>query len=905
MAGGTDGSLNFDTKIDESGFEKGAITLKKQMEGIVRSITKAGNSIASSMGQQTTSKVVDLTGKIQQTEAAIDQLKQKMATLAATDVNASMIQKLNQQIDKAEQNMSSLLNQREQLEMDYQLPGLTAEAQQRVYAQSTEWQRLSMQINQAEQVLTGYERKLAEVKMMSAGTDATQSQEYQSAQIKLQGLTNRLNVYKTKLQETKEAQNKTSGSSNGLSGSLNKVKKSSDKTSRSMKKTQKNTSGLAKSLKFTLRMLGMTLMFRAFSAVINGAKEGFENLAQYSDTFNSSMSSLMSAMTRLKNSFTTAFAPIVTAVEPALRKFIDLISEGVSKVGQFVAALLGQKTFTKAKDVQEDYAKSLEDSNKSAKKLKGTLTSFDKAEVLNFEEKEDNGKADPKDMFEEIQIGSKVLGAAKKFKELIEKLKTALGPTIEALGRLKEALEPLKKFVFTALYDFYDRFLLPVGKWVLGVGLPRLINLIADTLTEINWGNLNGAMRGFFDQLARAAVFVGDTVIDFYEYALKPIAIWIMGEGLPAFINALSNGLAKIDFERIRQSLINLWKAIAPFAIKVGEGLLWFFDKVLVPLAAWMISDVLPLFLDALVAILKVLNTVIGALEPGATWLFENFLEPLATWTGGVIIDVLTWLVEKLTDFSNWASSNKGTMEAMSAIILGFLAGIVTFVAVKKIPDMIETLAIKFLYLKDAFTLTKIASMATYASFGLLGAAIFALATNWKKLEGWQKIGTILWGIAGAAAGAALAFMAFHASVTKGLAMAAIGAAMGIAFGLYTSLKGQINSASNIGSSTRSASYAALPYSVPALATGAVIPPNAPFMAVLGDQRHGTNIEAPLSTIEQALDNVLSRRGGNGKTEVTIKFNGDLAGLARLLKPEIDKESSRIGVSLVTTGGEV
>lgn len=225
MAGGTDGSLNFDTKIDESGFEKGAITLKKQMEGIVRSITKAGNSIASSMGQQTTSKVVDLTGKIQQTEAAIDQLKQKMATLAATDVNASMIQKLNQQIDKAEQNMSSLLNQREQLEMDYQLPGLTAEAQQRVYAQSTEWQRLSMQINQAEQVLTGYERKLAEVKMMSAGTDATQSQEYQSAQIKLQGLTNRLNVYKTKLQETKEAQNKTSGSSNGLSGSLNKVKK--------------------------------------------------------------------------------------------------------------------------------------------------------------------------------------------------------------------------------------------------------------------------------------------------------------------------------------------------------------------------------------------------------------------------------------------------------------------------------------------------------------------------------------------------------------------------------------------------------------------------------------------------------------------------------------------------------
>lgn len=40
---------------------------------------------------------------------------------------------------------------------------------------------------------------------------------------------------------------------------------------------------------------------------------------------------------------------------------------------------------------------------------------------------------------------------------------------------------------------------------------------------------------------------------------------------------------------------------------------------------------------------------------------------------------------------------------------------------------------------------------------------------------------------------------------------------------------------------------------IPYLAKGAVIPPNAPFMAVLGDQRHGTNIEAPLSTIQEAV----------------------------------------------------
>jgi len=52
---------------------------------------------------------------------------------------------------------------------------------------------------------------------------------------------------------------------------------------------------------------------------------------------------------------------------------------------------------------------------------------------------------------------------------------------------------------------------------------------------------------------------------------------------------------------------------------------------------------------------------------------------------------------------------------------------------------------------------------------------------------------------------------------------------------------------------------------IPMLATGAVIPPNAPFMAVLGDQKHGTNIEAPLSTIEQALENVYKRNSGGGE----------------------------------------
>ena len=47
---------------------------------------------------------------------------------------------------------------------------------------------------------------------------------------------------------------------------------------------------------------------------------------------------------------------------------------------------------------------------------------------------------------------------------------------------------------------------------------------------------------------------------------------------------------------------------------------------------------------------------------------------------------------------------------------------------------------------------------------------------------------------------------------------------------------------------------------IPYLAQGAVLPANKPFLAVVGDQRSGTNIEAPLETIRQAVELTLADR---------------------------------------------
>ena len=87
--------------------------------------------------------------------------------------------------------------------------------------------------------------------------------------------------------------------------------------------------------------------------------------------------------------------------------------------------------------------------------------------------------------------------------------------------------------------------------------------------------------------------------------------------------------------------------------------------------------------------------------------------------------------------------------------------------------------------------------------------------------------------------------------------------------------------------------------SIPRLAKGAVIPPNREFLAVLGDQKQGTNIEAPLQTIVDAFNIALAQNGGysGGNTEVILEIDGREFG--RAVVEQGNLENRRIGTRLV------
>lgn len=87
---------------------------------------------------------------------------------------------------------------------------------------------------------------------------------------------------------------------------------------------------------------------------------------------------------------------------------------------------------------------------------------------------------------------------------------------------------------------------------------------------------------------------------------------------------------------------------------------------------------------------------------------------------------------------------------------------------------------------------------------------------------------------------------------------------------------------------------------IPALAQGAVLPPNKPFLAMLGDQKSGTNIEAPLSTIKEAVRDVLSDGDyAGGNQTIILELDGREVG--RTFGKVIRQENNRVGSSLIKT----
>ena len=321
-----------------------------------------------------------------------------------------------------------------------------------------------------------------------------------------------------------------------------------------------STTNSANNARFSIgRMVGMSILystvFGMISKVNSGIMTGINNLAQYSSATNASISSMMSALTQLQNSLATAFAPILSVVAPILTAFMNMLSKAITYIGMFIAALTGQKSFTRAKAVQEDYAASLNKTssgaNKAAKATKNNANATKKAnkeiqtylsgldEIRQYQKEKDNdtpssstpsagggggggGYTGPSigDMFEKVPIESSIADIAKKIKDLIKKEDwEGLGAYIasginKGLQKIYDAINwnnvgpKITYFVnaftrtFNSLVDHIDWDLL--GRTI-GAGINTIVNTLNLLIEGIDWKNLGAkigiGINGMFNEV--------------------------------------------------------------------------------------------------------------------------------------------------------------------------------------------------------------------------------------------------------------------------------------------------------------------------------------------------------------------------------------------------------------------
>lgn len=201
----------------------------------------------------------------------------------------------------------------------------------------------------------------------------------------------------------------------------------------------------------------------------------------------------------------------------------------------------------------------------------------------------------------------------------------------------------------------------------------------SDIESILNGVNLE-PLKQSFDNLREAISYFGQgcgKILDgFYNNYLKPLGNYIISDALPHFLNSTAEAMKTIDFDKLKNAFDNLWKSLEPFTENIGNGLLWFYDKVLLPLGTWTINDVLPGFLKILTGALDILNQAIEDIKPIWKWFWDNVLSPILTWTGGVIVDVLNGVGDAL----KWISDNEVAMSIIEgvAIAIGLVTGALT-----------------------------------------------------------------------------------------------------------------------------------------------------------------------------------------------------------------------------------
>lgn len=683
--------------------------------------------------------------------------------------------------------------------------------------------------------------------------------------------------------------------------SLSKIPEKYEKMRKSAKKAfDAATGGAEKSSKafsaFTSRLKGIALSLlifnwisKGFNAMISGMKKGFENLAGYSDSYAQSIQGMKNAMSTLGNQFAAAFAPIVQMAIPWLNSLVGALSDAMSHVAQFIAALARKSTFTKAVQIQDKYNKSLGGTAKAADKARGALARFDDLDVLEKQPDASGDGADsetlPEDMFEEVQVNEEIFG-------WLDGVKERIGGVIERLNELKGI--------------FLEGFWGGIGDWgSQWDSIKSSAASIKDSLIEI-WSDpaVLSAQEGFYKSLV---------------HMLGSVAGAVMGIGLTIGTNLTGGISLYLDENKdfLKEKLVSLFDIAGDISLLLGEafgsiayifeafgsengqqlteGLIGIFTgAVMGTLEAIgkLARDILNVFIQpftenkegfrtALEGFLGTLSEVAGTIKDGVDDTFSKISEVydehfkpffdsvaqglsdllgsfLEFWNGNVqpILDEWAALFDEVWKehvqpmLDNLIELFGTVADALKALWEETFKPAVDWIIQYVMPIVAKVIDAIGKYLFKLFGVVSDVVGGIIKAFGGIITFLAGIFTrDWGKAwDGVKQIFIGIWeAIKSAFKDTINSVIDFTEFLVNGF-IKGINAIINMLEEVAT-IKNPLN-----GKVIWSLDLPEIPsISIPRLATGAVIRGGNPFMAILGDQPAGqTNVEAPLDTIRQA-----------------------------------------------------
>ena len=248
---------------------------------------------------------------------------------------------------------------------------------------------------------------------------------------------------------------------------------------------------------------------------------------------------------------------------------------------------------------------------------------------------------------------------------------------------------------------------------------------------------------------------------------------------------------------------------------------------------------------------------------------------------------LITDLMEFATEFLDWFNSlDDGTKRAIIGVLgvtaaISPLSGLVADVS-RVLPNMV-----------DLFSKLGAKGLIVTLALGTLIGLAVQVANVWDDMSGLEKAVVILSAVGVAALTAAVALGTFQSAATLGVAAALIVAGIATIMAAINSATQRANQATQ---DLKRATAAGT--DIPGFANGGVVPPNQPFLAVLGDNKREPEVVSPYSTIKQAASDALAERGGSGgygRGDVYL----DSTKVGRVLYSSLEGERTRLGVQLI------